>query len=66
MNGYVAGEDVTKQKRILPVWHKITYEEIYKKSPTIALRKALITADTPLPEMAKQIAKRIKEDSEPV
>jgi hypothetical protein len=55
----VAGEDVDKGKRIIPVWHEITKEELYKKSPTIVNRLALRTVDLSVPEMAKKIAERV-------
>jgi hypothetical protein len=60
-SGLVAGEDVDKSKRIIPVWHEITKEELYKKSPTIANRLALRTADQSVAEMAKQIAERVRD-----
>ena len=58
-SGLVAGEDTDKEKRIIPVWHNITREEIAKKSPTIANRLALLTSKMSVEEMAKKIAERV-------
>jgi RNA-directed DNA polymerase len=60
-SGLVAGEDVDKEKRIIPVWHKITREELYRKSPTIANRLALLTSKMTIEEMAKKIAERVRQ-----
>lgn len=60
-SGLVAGEDTDKAKRIIPVWHNITKEELAKKSPTIANRLALLTSKMTVEEMAKKIAERVKE-----
>ena len=59
-SGLVAGEDVDKQKRIIPIWHEITREELYKKSPMIANRVALLTSSMTVAQMAKKIAARIR------
>jgi len=59
-SGLVAGEDVDKSKRIIPVWHKITREDLYKKSPTIANRLALLTSSMTIAEMVKKIAKEVR------
>lgn len=61
-SGLIAGEDVEKQKRIIPVWHEISREELYKKSPTIANRLALLTSRMTPAEMAKKIAEHIRSD----
>jgi hypothetical protein len=60
-SGLVAGEDVDKEKRIIPVWHQITREEIYQKSPTIANRLALLTSKMSVEAIAKKIADRVRE-----
>ena len=59
-SGLIAGEDVDKQKRIIPVWHEITREELYKKSPTIANRLALLTSSLSVAQIAKKIAERVR------
>ena len=65
-SGLVAGEDTDKEKRIIPVWHNITREELAKKSPTIANRLALLTSKMTVAEMAKRIAERVRQGaSEP-
>jgi retron-type reverse transcriptase len=60
-SGLVAGEDTDKEKRIIPVWHNITREELAKKSPTIANRLALLTSKMSVEEMAKKVAERVRE-----
>jgi hypothetical protein len=60
-SGLVAGEDTDKSKRIIPVWHNITREELAKKSPTIANRLALLTSKMTIEEMAKKIAERVRQ-----
>lgn len=56
----VAVEDTDKSKRILPIWHKITKEELTKRSPIIANRVALLSEKDSAAEMAKKIAARIR------
>lgn len=60
-SGLAAGEDMDKSKRIIPVWHKITSEDLYKKSPTIVNRLALLTSSMTIAEMAKKIAERVRD-----
>lgn len=56
----VAGEEVKKGRRILPVWLNITKEELFEKSPTIANRVALLASQMTVEEMAKKIAERVR------
>ena len=57
----VAGEDVDKAKRIIPVWHNITREELYKKSPIIVNRLALRTGHDSIDEMVEKIVVRVRQ-----
>jgi len=57
----VAGEDVDKAKRIIPVWHNITREELYKKSPIIVNRLALRTGHDSIDEMEEKIVVRVRQ-----
>jgi hypothetical protein len=59
--GLVAGEDVDKGKRIIPIWHDITRDELYTKSPTIIHRAALKSWEMSVAEMAKKIAEHIRD-----
>jgi RNA-directed DNA polymerase len=59
----VAGENTDKEKRILPVWHNITYEQLTTKSPMIANRLALLTSKLTVAEMAKKIAERVRQSN---
>jgi hypothetical protein len=40
LDGLVAREDVSGEKAILPVWHKLTKAQVAKYSPTLADRLA--------------------------
>jgi hypothetical protein len=42
-------------KKILPVWHKVSKDEVQNFSPTIASIKALNTADNTLEEIAEKL-----------
>jgi hypothetical protein len=53
LNG-LATREVNGQKVILPVWHKVGFEEVRDYSPTLADRLAVRT-DLALPEVVKQI-----------
>ncbi len=55
LDGLVAAEDVSKQKRILPIWHKLTHEEVFKRSPTLAGRMAAVSATQSLDDIVEKI-----------
>jgi hypothetical protein len=52
--------EVNGEKVILPIWHKISKNEVMRHSPIIADLKALKTTDFTIQEIAEQISKRIK------
>lgn len=58
LNGLFAKE-VSGEKVILPLWHKISKNEVLNYSPMIADIKALNTSDFTYEELAKEIAKVI-------
>ena len=58
LNGLFAKE-VNGEKVILPLWHKISKNEVLSYSPMIADIKALNTSDFTYEELAKEIAKVI-------
>ena len=49
--------EMTNGKTILPIWHKITKDEVQAFSPTLAGRKALNTAMLTTKEMAMELKK---------
>lgn len=42
-------------KKVLPIWHKVSKDEVQKFSPTIAALKALNTADYTLEEISLKL-----------
>ena len=48
---------MTGGKIILPIWHKITKDEVMKFSPILAGRKALNTAMFTTDEIAQELKK---------
>lgn len=59
LDGLFARE-VNGEKVILPIWHKISKNEVMSFSPIIADMLAINTTDFTIDEIAEQIAKRIK------
>jgi hypothetical protein len=47
------------RKRLLPIWHAITKEELLKQSPSLVDRVALNTATLTIDEIASQLAEVI-------
>lgn len=58
LDGLFARE-VNGEKVILPIWHKITKNEVLKYSPIIADMLALNTSSFTIEEIAKQISDRV-------
>lgn len=54
--------EMTGGKVILPIWHKITKDEVQAFSPTLAGRKALNTAMVSAKEIAKELVDLLKQD----
>ena len=61
LDGFFARE-INGAKVILPIWHKISKNEVLKFSPTIADMLALNTSNFTIEEIAKQIADRVKSE----
>lgn len=59
LDGLFARE-VNGEKVILPIWHKISKNEVMSYSPIIADLLAINTTDFTIEEIAEQIAKRIR------
>ena len=60
LDGLVAKE-MTGGKVILPLWHKISKNEVVRYSPTLADRVALKTAIYTIEELADELAKPIRD-----
>jgi hypothetical protein len=52
-------KEINGQKMILPIWHKISKNEVLSYSPTIADLVALNTSNFTIEELAKEIAKAV-------
>lgn len=56
-------ESATGRKILLPVWHRLTKEDVMAFSPLIASRNALNTATMSIAEIAIQVAKIIRTEN---
>ena len=61
LDGLFARE-INGEKVILPIWHKISKNEVLKFSSTIADMLALNTSSFTIEEIAKQISERVKNE----
>ncbi len=61
LSGLVTKE-VGKEKVILPVWYRITKDEIAKFSPTLADKIALLADKLSIPEIALKLLEQIRPD----
>lgn len=61
LDGLVAKE-MTGGKVILPLWHKVSKDEVIAQSPTLADRVALNTATFSIDELVEELAKVLKQD----
>ena len=59
LDGLVAQDMNDDRKRLLPIWHAITKEELLKQSPSLVDRVALNTATLTIDEIASQLAEVI-------
>jgi hypothetical protein len=60
LDGLIAVEMSEGARRLLPVWHAITKEELLRHSPSLVDRVALNTATLTIDEMASQLAEVIR------
>lgn len=56
-------ESAEGKKRLLPVWHHLSKEEVMAFSPLIASRNALSTATKTVAEIAEEVVKLIRNES---
>ena len=61
LDGLVAGEDVTKVMRILPVWHEVDMATVYSHVPMHANHLALITKDLSVPAIAQKLIGKLRQ-----
>ncbi|HEY0080668.1 MAG TPA: TIR domain-containing protein [Pyrinomonadaceae bacterium] len=61
LDGLVAKE-MTGGKVILPLWHKVSKDEVIAQSPTLADKVALNTATYSIDELVEELAKVLKQD----
>lgn len=62
LDGLIAKEMAGGQ-RILPIWHKVSKDEVIRYSPTLADRVALNTATLTIEELAQKLKGILKKDS---
>ena len=64
LDGIVAHDMNDGRRRLLPIWHDITKEELLAESPSLVDRVALNTATLTIDEIASQIADVVNPSSE--
>jgi hypothetical protein len=64
LDGLVAQDMNDDRKRLLPIWHAITKEELLRQSPSLVDRVALNTATLTIDEIAAQLAEVIHPSEE--
>jgi hypothetical protein len=60
LGGLTALEDTSRERRILPVWHEITQQEVAHSSPTLAGIVSLVAKDKSIDEMVVELAKVLR------
>jgi hypothetical protein len=53
---------IAGQQSILPIWHKITRDEVMAQSPSLADKLARSTSEYTIAEIAEEIARRVRPD----
>ncbi len=61
LDGLVTREMSGEQQIILPLWHDISRDEVAARSPSLANKVALRTADTSIGDIARQIADVVRQ-----
>ena len=61
LDGLIAKE-MAGGERILPIWHKVSKDEVISYSPTLADRVALNTATLTIEELAQKLGEVLKKD----
>ncbi len=58
----VVTQSVAGEQNLLPIWHKVTKDEVRAHSPSLADKVARSTADFTVDEIAEEIARRVRPD----
>jgi len=58
----IVTRSVAGEQNLLPIWHRITREEVMAQSPSLADKVARSTADRTVAEIADEIARRVRPD----
>lgn len=66
LDGLVARERASGHKVVLPIWHRITKDDLVAQSPTLADKVALNSSVMTLDEIAAEIATAVKGNGSPV
>jgi hypothetical protein len=53
---------VAGEQNLLPIWHKVTKDEVRAQSPSLADRVARSTSESTVDEIADEIARRVRPD----
>lgn len=65
LNGLTLREMVEKRNLILPIWHRVTVEQVAQYSPPLADKKAASSADG-INALVRELTKKIKPDDSPL
>ena len=65
LNGLTAREMIEKKNLILPIWHRVSVNEVLQFSPPLADKKAISSADG-INAVLREIAKKIKPEESPL
>jgi TIR domain len=53
------GKETAHQKRILPIWHEVSYEDVLAYSPALAQRRALSSTDDPNESIVRTMLEKL-------
>lgn len=65
LNGLTLREMIEKRNLILPIWHKVTVEDVANFSPPLADKKAASSSDG-VNALVREITRKIKPDNSPL
>lgn len=65
LNGLTLREMIEKRNLILPIWHRVTVEDVAKFSPPLADKKAASSSDG-INALVRELTKKIKPDDSPL
>jgi hypothetical protein len=65
LDGLVEAEMAKKEKAILPLWHGVSYQQVFAYSPALASRKAAMTANG-LDTVLSEILRIVRPEKDPI